>query len=630
MQHSNPPLGLARSLWRLRPYVGGHIYAFLGAFLATVIGWLAGIAVAQVLGRFIDGPLRTPGATAVAAVLPFAGITLVLGLIQALTFVFRRWFIARPGTDVETRMRTALYAKLQDLPIVFHNRWPSGQLLSRCTSDLTTIRNWLSFGLILTLSNVVVIAVGAIVLLINQWILGMIFLGCFVPLWVRGWFFERRYRVVARQIQDQGGDLATAVEESVHGLRILKSFGRGPFALDQFRRRALGLRASEIDRAKLNAGITAWILLIPATALSVCLILGMWMVASDRLSVGTLTAFFASAASMAWPIESVGFMLANALEARAAVDRHFEILDTPNDLEDPEDPTELGEVRGELAFHQVHFRFPDSPLHVPDLLNGVNFVVRPGETLALVGLTGCGKSAIAALATRMLDPTSGSITLDGVDLRQLRRADLHRAIAATYEEPTLFNTTVRENVLYGCQDLDPVAQERALSRALNVAQAGFVYELSDQVAAGVGESGTNLSGGQRQRLALARAVAAAPDVLVLDDPLSALDVETEERVQKELKHALTGTTVFVIAHRPSTVAFADRVILLHRGVIVATGTHTELLRTSPEYRWVLSSLEKEPSAVPTDQPASDSLADAPFEVDHAGWHPPTGTFQVLP
>lgn len=589
-------VGAVRALWRLREYAGPAMPAFAGSMAAALVAQLIALTIPQVLAQIVDGPLADGDA---AAITPLALLVFALGTAEALLYALRRWLVVGPGTKVEARMRNALYAKLQDLPVSFHDRWPSGQLLSRAVSDLGLIRRWLSFGLVLTGANLVIIVVGVGILMSMNWMLGLIFLVCSLPLWWAGWRFEGQYSEKSRLSQDQAGDLATAVEESVHGIRVLKAFGRGKHALSTFRAQAESLRNTEIEKARLDANIWVWIMIVPTVALSLCLIVGVWLAANGQLSVGELVAFFATATVLAWPIESIGFFLAFALDARTATDRFFDILDSENAIVDPEHPQHLDRPKGELAFSGVHFRYQDAPDRFGDLLDGVDLVIEPGETMALVGLTGSGKTTMTALTTRLYDVNAGSVTVDGVDVRAFSRGELRKHVAMAFEDATLFSASVRENVLLGRPELaadDPevvTEAERVLTEALRIAQAGFVYDLPDGVDTKVGEEGMSLSGGQRQRLALARAVAAKPAVLVLDDPLSALDVATEARVEAELRSVLATTTALIVAHRPSTVALADRVALLEDGRVTAVGTHSELLRESEHYRFVISSLEDE-------------------------------------
>ena len=626
--HHDPSIarvGTVRALYRLRTYIGPAIVAIVASMAAYLVAQLIALAIPQVLESIVDGPLADGDR---AAVVPLSLLVLALGVGEAAMFALRRWLVLTPTTRVEARMRNALYAKLQDLPVSFHDRWPSGQLLSRAVSDLGLIRRWLAFGLVLLVGNLLVLIVGAVVLISMNWVLGLVFLVCSVPLWIVGYRFEGRYSEVSRRSQDQSGDLATAVEESVHGIRVLKAFGRGKHALTSFRAQAEQLRSTEMEKARLDASIWVWILIVPTVALGICLVLGVWLASQGQLSMGQLVAFFATAAVMAWPIESIGFLLAFSLDARTATDRFFDIMDSENDVTDPERPVSVERPRGELAFDDVHFRYQDSPERFGDLLDGVDLVLRPGETMALVGLTGSGKTTMTALTTRLYDVTSGSVTLDGVDVRALTREELRRHIAMAFEDATLFSASVRENVLLGRPELagdDPATRaeaQRVLDEALRIAQAGFAHDLPDGVETKVGEEGMSLSGGQRQRLALARAVAAKPSVLVLDDPLSALDVTTEAKVEAELRAVLADTTALIVAHRPSTVMLADRVALLAEGRITAVGTHSELLRESEHYRFVISSLEDEERRAKAE--ASDLIDDEELSESaaSAGTRPP--------
>jgi len=310
---------------------------------------------------------------------------------------------------------------------------------------------------------------------------------------------------------------------------------------------------------------------------------------NGQLTVGELVAFFATATVLRWPVESIGFLLSMTFDTRTAADRFFEVMDSENTIVDPAEPKTVVDPKGRLVFDDVHFRYQDSPEQVPDLLNGVDLAIEPGETMALVGLTGSGKSTVTALTTRLYDVTGGAISVDGVDIRDLRLVELRSLLAMAFEDATLFSASVRDNVLLG----RPEASEADLAEALEIAQASFVYELPDGLDTKVGEEGLSLSGGQRQRLALARAVAARPSVLVLDDPLSALDVDTEALVEAALRKVLASTTALIVAHRPSTVMLADRVALLENGRITAVGKHSDLLAESEHYRFVISSLEDE-------------------------------------
>jgi ATP-binding cassette subfamily B protein len=579
-----------RSLARLRPYVAPALPRIVLGMVAALLAAVVALVIPAVLQLLVDGPLSS-GDT--AQVWPAFAVVLVLGVVEAGMIAARRRLVLTPSTHVEATMRNALYAKLQDLPVAFHDRWQSGQLLSRSVSDLSLIRRWLAFGVVLLVVNLLTIVVGFVVLFFYSWVLALIFVVASIPVFVVSLAFENRYSVVARRSQDQVGDLATSVEESVHGIRVLKAFGRGKHSLREFAKRADDLRGTEIEKAKAISQLWLWLLLVPDVAFALCLLGGIWLAADGQLTVGQLFAFFATATVLRWPVESIGFLLSMTFDTRTAVDRFFEVMDSVNTVTDPEHPETIAEPQGRLEFEAAHFRYQDSPAQFDDLVNGVDLVVQPGETMALVGLTGSGKTTLLALVPRLYDVTGGRVLLDGVDVRHLTRAELRRHIGMAFEDATLFSASVRENVLLGRPDLadDPVESERVLREALDIAQAQFVDELPDGVDTRVGEEGLSLSGGQRQRLALARAVAARPAVLVLDDPLSALDVDTEARVEAGLRRVLASTTSLIVAHRPSTVTLADRVALLENGVVTAVGTHSDLLATNEHYRYVISSLD---------------------------------------
>jgi ATP-binding cassette, subfamily B, bacterial len=424
-----------------------------------------------------------------------------------------------------------------------------------------------------------------------------------VPITINSFRFRTRFSKVARRSQDQAGDLATTVEESVHGIRVLKAFGRSREALENFNEQAEELRQTEIEKARHQATFTMVVTLLPELALGSGLVVGVMLCASGQLSIGSLVAFFATAAVIASPVEFSGMLLAMALTAKTAVDRHYEVMDTQNTIASPAEPRRPGELAGALRFENATFAFEDAP--DKPILKDINLEVRPGETMALVGITGSGKSALIQLVPRLYDVTDGTISIDGVDIRDFDVEELRRIVGVAFEDTTLFSNSVRDNVLLGA----PVRSDEVLEEALDVAQAHFSHSLPQGVDTLIGEEGLSLSGGQRQRIALARAIAARPRVLVLDDPLSALDVHTEELVEARLREVLKDTTTLIVAHRPSTVALADRVALLEDGRITAVGTHTELLARNQHYRYVIASLDREPRDLDSELSALEDQAE---------------------
>jgi len=591
------------TLARLLPFVRPALRRITGGMLCALGAGLCALAIPQVLESLVNGPLAGGATSGDARGLWVAvGAVLFLGVLEAFLVFARRRLILTPTTYIEREMRTSLFHHLQDLPLAFHDQWPGGQLLSRSMSDLSMLRRWMAFGIVMLVVNFATVLVGVGLMISTAGVLGWIYLVGAIPMSFLSFRFSRRFRRISRLSQDQAGDLATTVEESVHGIRVLKAYGRGPEAYRSFSEQADELRNTEMNKARQMSAFTFSIITIPEVVLGICVVLGVWLVTQDHLTVGAIVAFFATAAVINGPVEQLGQLLSMSLNAKTAVDRYFEVLDSENAVDDPEQPVELDAPRGEVTFSGVRFYYPDAPpvdlvpphTTVPheapraEVLCGVDLAIRPGETMALVGLTGSGKTTMAALVPRLFDVTGGTVMIDGVDVRAMTRHHLRTHVAIAFEDATLFSASVRDNVLLGAPPEH--STDADLERALGIAQAGFVHNLPDGVETTIGEEGLSLSGGQRQRLALARAIAARPAVLVLDDPLSALDVETEEAVTVRLRNELADTTVLVVAHRPSTVALADRVAVLQDGRVTGVGTHSDLLAQHLHYRFVISSL----------------------------------------
>lgn len=592
--------GLFRGLARVLPFAGSDsVRLVIGMAIALVSsGFALGIPIA--LEALVDGPLSGNDPS---LVWPAVGVIALLGLLEALFVYLRRVTVLTPGTRIDSRIRNAIYDHLQNLPVAFHDKWQSGQLLSRAHTDVSLIRRWVSFGLIMLVANAIAIVMGVAILFTWSPVLALVFLVCSIPMFVFGSRFRSRFAGLSRAAQDQWGDVATAVEESVHGIRVLRSFGRGSDSLERFAKQASMGKHLEVVKGRARATLGFWLVWIPDLALAACLLTGVWLASEGDLTTGQLFAFFATAAVLAGPIESIGYLLALTLEAHSGINRIFDILDEKNGIVDPESPIEPANHSGSLVFENVHFRHDSAQPRTPDLLDGINLEIRPGETMALVGVTGSGKTILTALPGRLYDVTAGRILLDGVDIREFDLVTLRTRVAMAFEDATLFSDSVRNNVLLGRHDLRDATRaesEAVLNQALSIAEAEFVFDLPEGADTVIGEQGLSLSGGQRQRLALARAIAAAPEVLVLDDPLSALDVETEARVEAALRKVLATTTALVVAHRPSTVMLADRVALLDNGVIAAVGTHSELLATSDRYRHVISSLDADGKFISTE------------------------------
>jgi len=580
------------ALWRLR----GYLRPYLGRLILMLAAACASVATALVIPLLtkdlIDGTLATGDRS---LLLPIGLAATGLGVAQAALNFTRRWVQASAVTGMEQAMRRDLYAHLQRLDVGFHDEWQSGQLLSRATTDLSAIRRFAGFGTIFLVTNTVTfVAVIALLIHLNWW-LGLVTGAVFVPVAVVSGRFERRYRVLSRRAQDQQGDLATYVEEAATGIAVLKALGRRAQAQARHGAQASLVYQTQLDKARLRGAFWATLDLIPNAVIGLIVLLGAIATSRHALTIGGLVAFITLTLELVWPIEAMGYILASGQEAGTAAQRVFEILDTPPAVVSGglaparrSAPTgQHGPAR--LRFDRVEFAYPGGGRPV---LRGVTLELRPGETLALTGATGSGKTTLLQLVPRLADPTAGSITLNGTDIRDLPLAALRALIGSGFEDPTLFSVSVRENVSLGAPD----ATDEQIEQALAVAHAGFVARLPWGLDTRIGEQGMALSGGQRQRLALARAILAKPPLLILDDPLSALDVRTEEKVTAALRDALAGTTALLVAHRPSTVLLADRVALLADGRIAAAGNHAELLATEPRYAELMGDVPAGPAA----------------------------------
>jgi ATP-binding cassette, subfamily B, bacterial len=586
------------ALWRLRGYLKAFRVQMIVMMAAALGAVAAAIAIPLLTKVVIDGAIAHGYK---GLLIPLGLAAVGLGAAEGLLNMLRRWIQASSVAEIEKTIRDDLYAHLQGLPVSFHDQWQSGQLLSRATTDLSTIRRFAGFGLIFMVTNTMTfIAVIALLIHLNWW-LGLVTGAVFVPVVPICLRFEKRYRVLSRLVQDQQGDLATLVEEAATGVRVLKALGRGPLAAARHDAQAADIYRTQVAKAGLVGSFWALLDLVPNAVIGLIIVLGALAVSHGSLTLGGLVAFITLALQLVWPVEALGYILASGQEAATAAQRILEIFDTQPEITDhyPEravvrvlEPREgpprrlpaqrrsaassPARRRGHLVFDHVSFTYPGA---TDPVLRDVVLDLPPGQTVVLTGATGSGKSTLLQLVPRLADATSGSIRLDGTDIRDLPLEKLRTAVGCAFEDATLFSASVRENVTFGA----PGAGEDAIEAALTAAQARFAYDLPWGLDTRIGEQGMALSGGQRQRIALARAILAKPDVLILDDPLSALDVHTEERVTQALHEILAGATALVVAHRPSTVALADTVALLSGGVIAARGSHRQLLASNAEY-----------------------------------------------
>ena len=577
------------ALWRLRPYLRPYRYQLILMILAAMLATGTEIVIPLIAKVVIDGAVTHHER---GLLLPLGLLAVGLGAAGALLSLIRRWVVGNAVAGMEQAIRDDLYRHLQRLDPAFHDEWQSGQLLSRATTDLSSIRRFAGFGLVFIFISIMTFAAVTGLLISLNWWLGLTTAVMFAPVLAFCTRFERRYKILARRSQDQDGDLTTLVEEASTGVRVLKSLGRAPEASQAHLAQAAELGKTRIEMAVVDGIFWSTLNLVPNAAIAISVVLGALAISHHALTVGGLVAFITLALQLVWPVEALGYILASGEEAATAAQRVLEIFDTPPAITDGPASTDerepavtaatsrvqlrTGVEPGSVRYEHVCFSYPGATAPV---LRDVNLHVTPGETLVLTGATGAGKTTLLQLVPRLADVTGGRVLVGGSDVRDIPLAELRAAVGCAFEEATLFSASVLENVTFGAAS----ASEDEVEAALTAAQARFAYDLPWGLDTRIGEQGMALSGGQRQRVALARAILARPQVLILDDPLSALDVHTEERVTRALRQILSGVTAIVVAHRPSTVALADRVALLDGGVIAATGSHRELMANEPIY-----------------------------------------------
>jgi ATP-binding cassette, subfamily B, bacterial len=569
---------IGSDLWRLLPYLMPYRGRWIAMVVVAVASLVATVAIPLMTKAVIDGPVRNQDQYRLWVL---GTAAMGVGISEAVLWFIRRWLVARATMGVEGDIRKDLYARLQILPMSFHGRWQSGQLLSRIMNDLSTIRRFMSFGMVFLLLNMLQITVVTAILLAMYWPLGVVVLVSIVPITATVLHFQRSYTRLSRLAQDQSGHVATHVEESALGVRVVKSFGREDHLYNRFDEQLKNLYDTQVGRVSVSAKFWTLLEIIPNLTLIVVLGFGAYAAGHGLVTMGTLVAFITMMLSLVWPIASLGFLLSMTQESFTAANRIAEIFDAPREIVDgPRDEAPRG---GRLELVDVGFRFPDA--REDDwALRHVTVTIEPAETMALVGSTGSGKSVLAALLSRLYDVTEGEIRIDGQDIRELSLPALRQAVSTAFEDPTLFSMSVAENLRLGRPD----ATDEQLDQAIEIAAAQFVYDLPFGLDTRIGEQGMSLSGGQRQRLSLARAILAGPKILVLDDTLSALDVHTEAVVEEALRRVLHSVTGIVVAHRASTVLLADKVALLQDGTITHVGTHAELLAGVPQYRYLLA------------------------------------------
>jgi ATP-binding cassette, subfamily B, bacterial len=572
-----------RAAWRfVRAVVRSQAGGVVGAVLSGLAWQTGAISAPLIVSYTIDhGIVPRDSHALLIWLLALLGV----GLLEVVAGGMRHIFAIRNRSASDARVRDAIFAHALRLDASYHDRVGPGELMSRASSDSEHVARMMdaighTIGYALT-----VVAVSVVMLVIDAKLALLVLLP--LPLIsVVAWLYSRRYDERTRRLQEAWASAATLVEETVSGIRVVKGLGAGGALSGRFRIRSDEIVRRALDVARLDAVFNPALEVLPLVGIAAVLWVGGRQVISGSLSLGLFVAFNAYVVMLVWPLRVLGQRVSTLQKALAASARITEVLETEPRLREPRHPVELERpVRGDVRLDDVRFGHEgDRPV-----LDGLDLGLRPGESVALVGATGSGKSTVAGLLARLYDPDDGRVLLDGHNVRELRLADVRRAVALVFEETFLFTESVRENIRFGRPDAD---DESVASAATLAGAAEFIAGLPDGYETVLGERGFSLSGGQRQRIAIARAILADPAVLVLDDATSAVDATKEHEIRAALTKVMRGRTTLVIAHRPATIALADRVAVLENGRIVEQGTHAELVSRSARYRGLLA-LESE-------------------------------------
>jgi len=560
----------ARLLGFLRPYK----VSLAVSIVLAVASQAAAIALIWLTKHVIDSALKPHDSRALRL---FVLAVVLVGVARALLMAGRRLISGRQALAVEMDMRQSLYAHLVRLSFGFYDRHQTGQLMSRATVDLQGVRFFVGYGLIFFFQNVLTVVSVTIVLLVFEWKLALIALAITPVLVVLAYRYSHVSHPTLREVQQKLADVATVAEENIVGVHVVKSFAQEAQEREKFEHRSEAVFAQTIKANRQRALYVPLISWIPLLAQGAVLLVGARMVTRGELSVGGFIAFNLYLGMLVMPLRSLGMWIGQAQRATAAGERIFEIMDAPEEIADRPGAVELPPGGGRLQFENVDFEYMEGRPTLQD----IDLDVPAGRTIALIGHTGSGKTTLTSLVPRFYDVTRGRVLVDGADIRDVTLHSLRRAIGVIPQDPFLFSTTVRENITFGASGLP----DEEVVRIARLAQAHeFIERLPDGYDTIIGERGITLSGGQRQRLAIARAIAVDPRILILDDATAAVDATTEAKIRLGLREAMRGRTTLIIAHRLSTISLADEIVVLDSGRVAARGAHDELLQTSQVYR----------------------------------------------
>jgi len=560
----------ARLLGFLKPYK-----ASLAVSIVLAVGsQAAAIALIWLTKHVIDSALRPRDKHALTL---FVLAVVVVGLVRAVLMGGRRLISGRQALAVEMDMRQGMYAHLVRLSFGFYDRHQTGQLMSRATVDLQGVRFFLGYGLIFFFQNVLTVVSVTAVLLVFEWKLAVIALAITPVLVVLAYRYSHIAHPTLRDVQQKLADVATVAEENIVGVHVVKSFAQEAQERAKFERRSEAVFAQTIRANRQRALYVPLISWVPLVAQGAVLLVGARMVTRGELTVGGFVAFNLYLGMLVMPLRSLGMWIGQSQRATAAGERIFEVMDAPEEIADRPGAVDLPPGGGRLQFERVGFEY----LAGRPTLEDIDLDIPAGRTIALIGHTGSGKTTLTSLVPRFYDVTGGRVLVDGVDVRDVTLHSLRRSIGVIPQDPFLFSASVRENITFGA----PALADEEVERIARLSQAHeFVERLPDGYDTIIGERGITLSGGQRQRLAIARAIAVDPRILILDDATASVDATTEAKIRLGLREAMRGRTTLIIAHRLSTISLADEIVVLDSGRIAARGTHDELLETSQVYR----------------------------------------------
>ena len=575
----SPPARAERGvLWRtfvrllgfLRPYrraVWASVALALGGQACSLaLPWLTGLVVDRAIRPRDAGELRL----LVALIVGF-------GVLRMALMVGRRLVTGRMAVDVERDLRNVMYGHLQRLSFRFYDTHQTGQLMSRATVDLNAVRVFLAYGLLFFSQHGITIVTVAAMLLYTDPVLGLVALAVMPLLVVVALRYSRVSHPVLVEVQQRVADVTTQAEETIVGVRVVKAFGQEGREAGRFADRAMDVFRWNVAASRLQARYLPFLEFLPTVALGAVLLAGGQAVSSGRLTLGEFVRFTLLLTLLVMPLRMIGMWVGSGQRAIASGARLFEILDEEPEIADPAEPAPLPEGRGEVRLEGVTFAYADGRT----VLHDIDLTIPAGSTIALIGPTGCGKTTLTSLVPRFYDATAGRVLVDGADVRTLSLAALRRDVGIVSEDVFLFSASVRDNIRFGRPD----ATDEEVVRAAERAQAApFIEALPEGYDTVIGERGLSLSGGQRQRLAIARALLVDPRILILDDATASVDATTEARIKAALAEVMRGRTTIIIGHRLSTIALADRVVVLDAGRIVGDGSHAELHETSAIYR----------------------------------------------